>query len=70
MENTRGRDARPNNDFNRERRNEQQNRRDVNLNGFDGMNYEQQRESYKADKRFNRPDNSPDRRNLRRDSNP
>jgi len=69
MENNRGHDDRTRNDVDNERSNQQKNRRNINLNGFEGMNYEQQRERYRLSKRSDTPEDYEDRRNLRRERN-
>ncbi len=75
MENNRGHDDRTShddrtgNDVDNERSNQQKNRRNINLNGFDGMNYEQQRERYRLGKRSDTHEDCEDIRNLRRERN-
>jgi len=69
MENNRGHDDRTSNDVDNERSNQQKNRRNINLNGFDGMNYEQQRERYRLGKTSDTHEAYEDRRNLRRERN-
>jgi len=73
MENNRGHDDitshgdRTSNDVDNERSNQQKNRRNINLNGFEGMNYEQQRERYRLGKRSDTHEDYEDRRKLRRE---
>ncbi len=65
MNNDNDRDGRASNDVTNNRTNQQKNSKEISLNGLDGMNYEQERVSYRIDKRFNRHDDSENRRNLR-----
>ncbi len=60
MENNRGRDSKTNQDVHN-RETQHRNRREASDSGFEGMNFEQQRESYKRSK-SRAPQNEPEER--------
>jgi hypothetical protein len=68
MKDNRGDDSRIMDYKNEDRRTQHQNRSDVNLNGFEGMNYEQQRENYRIGK-LPKSQKDPNDRNLRENGN-
>jgi hypothetical protein len=69
MNNDNDRDGRASNDVTNNRTSQQKSSKEVNVNGFDGMNYEQERLSYRMNRRVNKDEDSDNRRNLRRQRN-
>ncbi len=69
MENKRERDDKINHDVNNNRNIQHENSRSFAPNGFEGMNYEQRRESYRMGKSPHPQNNPEEERNLRRQDN-